>query len=497
MARNFAGGILAEIVNRPLLAAPLQARFYLGYLASRRGIDGVLIDGATGQEEQLSALSASSSRYGVSEFGRIVPAGWNSGIATIEVTGALAHRTRQIQPVSGMVGYDSLGIQLDAALANNAVKGILLDEHCFGGQAFGCFDFAMRVREARKHKPVWAIADEVAYSAAYAIASQADRVIVTPRGGVGSVGVVVMHADFSEALEKEGIKVTFIHAGAHKVDGNPYQPLPATVRDEIQREVDADYKIFTALVADGNGIPLADVVATEARCLNAGEALEIGFVDAIQTPDDAFNEFAEYLSSAKVTFTAGSTASTKETAMTARNSAANAPAPAEEQGNPPENGNQPDPNATAETPEQAAQAFAARNPAVASVLRTQGATAERARQEGLELLAEPGEEAMLAAMKKDGTTVEAAALKFAGSRKEKRAAALQDRTQDTPAPLASAPAVATTTDARVEHELSDDELKARFVTSEKLKGDFSAADDYVAFVRASAAGRVNLKSIRT
>ena len=56
-------------------------------------------------------------------------------------------------------------------------------------------------------------------SAGYVLASQADRIVLPRTGAVGSIGVVVMHADLSGQLSDAGVTVTLIHSGAHKVDG--------------------------------------------------------------------------------------------------------------------------------------------------------------------------------------------------------------------------------------------------------------------------------------
>src|SRR5690606_39452839 len=54
----------------------------------------------------------------------------------------------------------------------------------------------------------------------------------------GSVGVVMAHASYEDYLEQEGIKVTLIHSGAHKTDGNPYEDLPGEVLERFQADTD-------------------------------------------------------------------------------------------------------------------------------------------------------------------------------------------------------------------------------------------------------------------
>ena len=81
-------------------------------------------------------------------------------------------------------------------------------------------------------------ADEAALSAAYAITAAADRIWLTRTAEVGSIGVVAVHVDESVADAKAGFNYTFLHAGAHKVDGHPHAPLPAPVAADIQTDIE-------------------------------------------------------------------------------------------------------------------------------------------------------------------------------------------------------------------------------------------------------------------
>ncbi|MCP4541392.1 MAG: S49 family peptidase, partial [Chloroflexi bacterium] len=168
---------------------------------------------------------------------------------------------------------------------------IILDVDSYGGEVAGCFDACDVVMAARQQKPVWAICTEFAYSAAYALASQADQVIMPRTGGVGSIGVVVMHVDFSQELAARGITVTMIHAGARKIDGNPYQPLPDDVRETIQEEVEATRLLFAQIVARGRNLDVEAILATEADCCRAQDALALGLADAVLSPDEAVSAF--------------------------------------------------------------------------------------------------------------------------------------------------------------------------------------------------------------
>jgi len=136
---------------------------------------------------------------------------------------------------------------------------------------------------------------EHAFSAGYALASQADRILLPRTGAVGSIGVVVMHADLSDELDQDGVRVTLIHSGRHKVDGNPYQPLPDAVRDDIQREIDVLRFLFTETVAAGRAERLSQeaALATEAATYRGADAVAAGLADEVIDLQRGFAAFRQ------------------------------------------------------------------------------------------------------------------------------------------------------------------------------------------------------------
>lgn len=180
-------------------------------------------------------------------------------------------------------GYKYIEMAYRRGLEDFAVRGIALVEDSPGGEVTECFELTDKIYEWRDLKPVRAYAANHAYSAAYSIASAPgpNNLIVTRSGGVGSVGVVTAHVDFSEYLKDQGIKVTFIYAGSHKVDGNPYQKLSDSVKERIQQRIDKIYGVFVSTVARNRDLSEDDVRATEALTYDAEDAIEVGFADRI------------------------------------------------------------------------------------------------------------------------------------------------------------------------------------------------------------------------
>lgn len=210
-----------------------------------------------------------------------------------------------IIPVSGVLlnrftgswgfatGYNAIRRQMNAAISDASVKNIVLDVNSPGGMAQGCMELAEDIRAAATQKPILAVVDGLACSAAYWIASAASRIAAAPSAYVGSIGVVAMHASFEKMLENEGIKVTFIKAGKHKVEGNPYEDLSEDARKQMQARVDSIYEDFLLAVAAGRKDKFSYRAAreTEARVYTAADALASGMVDAVSTPSAALRAF--------------------------------------------------------------------------------------------------------------------------------------------------------------------------------------------------------------
>lgn len=214
-------------------------------------------------------------------------------MAVIPVTGVLLHRFGW--SFGFATGYDYVRALFDIALQDEDVEGIIFDIHSGGGQVDGCFELADHIYDNRGVKPSVAVVNAHAYSAAYMIASAAGKIVVPKTGGAGSIGVVTMHADMSQVLDRIGVKITFIHAGKHKVDGNPYQALPDDVRERIQARIDESYGMFVDAVARNRGLSTEAVKATEAQTFSAKEAVSLGLVDAVASPEEAMTAFVAEL----------------------------------------------------------------------------------------------------------------------------------------------------------------------------------------------------------
>ncbi len=211
------------------------------------------------------------------------PAQAGAGIAVIPIYGTLVKRTLGLEAASGLTSYLDIAQQLEAALSNPQISGILLDIDSPGGEAAGVFELARRIRTAASIKPVWAQANDSAFSAAYALAAASERLYVTETGGVGSIGVIALHLDQSARDTTEGYRYTAVFAGAHKNDLSPHAPLSTDAHVSLQTEVDRLYALFVTQIAQMRRLGIDTVRATEAALVFGEQALAAGLVDGVQS----------------------------------------------------------------------------------------------------------------------------------------------------------------------------------------------------------------------
>ena len=208
------------------------------------------------------------------------------GVLAIPVVGGLYHRGDALNAMSGSMSYTYLNNQIVSALADDEVKAILLDIDSPGGAVGGAFEAADMVRKASAIKPIYAIANTLAASAAYAIASGAEKIFATPSARVGSIGVITMHIDQSVAMDRRGLKPTIIHSGKYKKQGNSLEPLSEGDVADIQASIDSVYEMFVELVASMRPMSADAIRATEARVYDARAAVDLGLVDGVATFED-------------------------------------------------------------------------------------------------------------------------------------------------------------------------------------------------------------------
>ncbi len=349
-----------RLFNTPLLMHPQKLDAIIVGLGQRLlGTPEQLIPVGEAVRAELAPEMFSTRRGERSERGwRMV-----DGVAVVNAMGSLVHRTRLDADSTLLIGYNDLAADLEDAVSHPDVHAVLQVYDSPGGEVAGAFEYGQRALDLRGRKPMVAIADGLAASAAYLGASAADEVVITSTGYAGSIGVVMRHVDLSRALANEGIQVTHIFAGAHKVDGNPYEPLPASVRADLQADIEGLYTLFVQAVASHRGMSEQAVRDTRAAVFRGQAAVDAGLANRISTTDALISELSARRAR---TYPAGG----QPAHGTAVSKGANMSSTVSEAGNQP---------ATPTAPAAAASATPAQPQAALDAARAEGAQAERTR----------------------------------------------------------------------------------------------------------------------
>ena len=289
--------VAGRLFNAPLMLRPEKAEMLCAALVDRLGIQKLdTIDGRSLGAAQMRQMAMDDDGY------------WNKPktardmyvveqrVAKVAIDGTTVHKLGGVEPYSGMVGYDCLDRIISDAQSNKEVGAILLDIDSPGGEVAGCFEFARKLRTMGASgggKPIVAFANEMACSAAYVIASSCDAVMTTQTGQVASIGVWTMLVDMTKGRTANGIEVTMVRAGERKARGGPYEVADEATMTKLQSWVDGTWDIFCDHVAATRPISAAAVKALEGDWFTGNDALDLGLVDAVDTPEAIFEAVAK------------------------------------------------------------------------------------------------------------------------------------------------------------------------------------------------------------
>lgn len=261
--------LAAAVLNQPLLVQPSIGEALVGgYLEGK-----VTSDDSVLKADRFEVSAPDGQPVGIAQ----------SLIGVINLSGAMVNRPMPGPSGSGPVSYAAVRDTFDELLNDEAVTSIVLRLDTPGGMASGCFDLVDHIFEARGRKPVYALVDDHAYSAGFALATACDEIWISRTGGVGSVGVVRYHHDWSGNNAQMGLKVTPLFAGARKVDFNPNFPLSEEAHAEALADLEDMRTMFVDTVARNLGMDAAAVSATEAACYRGQAAVAVGFATRLGT----------------------------------------------------------------------------------------------------------------------------------------------------------------------------------------------------------------------
>jgi capsid assembly protease len=292
--------IAARVFGTALLMHPGKLAAALAGIGGRIVDGGVTLDGAGEPVDHVTFENGhpAAGRIG-DRAGRRYDASGSApfdvidGVALIPIEGTLIHKGAYVGAYSGRTSYEGLQAQALRATRNPAIKAAVFEVDSFGGELAGAFETADMIAQLSAAKPTLAILTDHALSAGYLLASAARQIIMPEHGRAGSIGVVTLHTDWSAALDRQGVKVTVLRAGAHKADGSPFEALPDAVAKRITDDLEAARQTFAERVGRYRGARFnADAaLATEAQDYRGHDAVQLGLADATGHALEAFDAF--------------------------------------------------------------------------------------------------------------------------------------------------------------------------------------------------------------
>ena len=230
-------------------------------------------------------------------YGLRRPYAVQDGVAVVDVAGVLANEPSLFDAILlGATAYGEILEEVEQAIADPEVRAVLLRVNSPGGDSENAFETAAALAELARQKPIWAVADNSMFSAAYLLATAAERIYVPEfTGGAGSIGVYAEHVDWSEYNRKLGVKVTYIAEGEGKTDGNPNEPLSEAARVALASEVARLYGLFVEAIASRRPLSSEAVRQLGAALKYGPDAVAAGLADRTGTFRTALADLAAFV----------------------------------------------------------------------------------------------------------------------------------------------------------------------------------------------------------
>ena len=203
-------------------------------------------------------------------------------------------------PVSGTMsreGYCGMGNEfiidlLAEAAQEKEAKAVVLKGNTPGGTVDSIEIFADAIKKFPK--PIVGYVNGSVASAGVFAFSQTDHIIIenSMSAAYGSIGVLMVHIDQSQALEKAGLNVRIFRAdeSVDKAAINGIEPLTPELMAEIKADLNDAMTLFKGYVKRGRAGKLNTEEVFSAKMYNKTDAIKYGLVDRAGSLADAIKE---------------------------------------------------------------------------------------------------------------------------------------------------------------------------------------------------------------
>lgn len=190
--------------------------------------------------------------------------------------------------------------QIEKATKNSSIKGILLNVDSPGGSVSPSIEIAYAIKRAKAVKPVVVYASGTIASGSYYASIWANEIVANPGSMVGSIGVIMQGANFSELMNKVGVSTQTVQAGKYKQVGTMDRKWTDDEVKELNKVIDGTYKMFVSDVATARHLDVnKSTDFANAHIFTAEQAKEVGLIDSLGVSSDAKARLAKLSKVAK------------------------------------------------------------------------------------------------------------------------------------------------------------------------------------------------------
>lgn len=198
--------------------------------------------------------------------------------------------------IGNIITPEKISTEIDRALKNQNVKGIILRVNSPGGSALASNLIHHKLEEAGKIKPIYISIGGVAASGGYYISSAGKKIFADNESITGSIGVVSLIPNFNELMKKIDVNVESVKKGEYSDLFSLTKEFNDNDREKIYASSVKVYEEFLDVVAQGRNLDRKYVHSiAQGKVWLGEEGKEIGLVDEIGGIDTAIISLAKDL----------------------------------------------------------------------------------------------------------------------------------------------------------------------------------------------------------
>jgi len=272
--------IISKVTTTPWMMMPGSLKMMLEILEAH-------LTGNITEEEIRLRMQSAQKRDTSSDMSR------SGAIAVMPLHGPIFPKANMMTEMSGATSLEQWNAQFRQLVADESIGTIILDVDSPGGSSELIPETGAMIRAAREVKPIYAISNTMAASAAYGIAANATKLFASPSALTGAVGTYMVHTDDSELMQRIGVKETVIKAGRFKaVEIESLTPESKAYFEELVGDIN---EVFLNSIAQGRGVEVDQVRQNygEGKVFASSRALELGMIDEIATFEDVVHQTME------------------------------------------------------------------------------------------------------------------------------------------------------------------------------------------------------------